>query len=449
MTTREAFLAGCVDKHKKEIFNAERFIWQNPETGYREWKTSKYLAEKFNALGYQLTFAGDIPGFYTDIDTGKPGPKVLVMGELDALLCENHPEAVNGVAHACGHNAQCAGLLGLAAALRETGALDGLCGSIRLMTVPAEELIEVPFREELRKRGIIRFYSGKAEFMRRGYMNNVDMAVLIHTHNLGEKYDFFSRRGSNGFITKEIIYRGKASHAASSPECGINALAAATLGVQAVNALRETFKEDQKIRVHGIISNGGTACNVIPDNVHIEMAVRGATREIIQATAKKIDRALIGAAVSIGTEIDIKNSPGYTPLKNDEMLLDVFKQSALALCGEERINIDKNNWSTGSTDMGDLCEIMPTIQPYAAGAVGTGHGSDYGIDDPDRACCNSAKAELLLIDKLLENDASIAKNIIAHFTPSFTINEYVIYLESCFNTSKPISYMQSKIVIDQ
>ena len=82
-----------VDKHRDLILEAERHIWKNPETGFREWKTSAYLAEQFEALGYELTRAGDIPGFYTDLDTGRPGPTALVMGELDALFCNTHPEA--------------------------------------------------------------------------------------------------------------------------------------------------------------------------------------------------------------------------------------------------------------------------------------------------------------------------------------------------------------------
>lgn len=448
MPSREEYLIKCVEKHRSEILETERYIWQHPETGYREWGTSEYLSEKFTAMGYRLKKPDSIPGFYTDIDTGRRGPKVLVMGELDALLCEGHPEAVNGVAHACGHNAQCAGLLGLAAALKEERALEGLSGSIRLMAVPAEELIEVSFREGLRKQGIIQFYSGKAEFMRLGYMDDADLAVLIHTRNLGDNVDFFARRGSNGFITKEIIYHGKAAHAASSPECGINALYAATLGLQAVNALRETFREDQKIRVHGVITRGGTACNVIPNCVSIEMQVRAASRDIIQKVGQKIDRALIGAAISLGAEIEIKNSPGYTPLRNNDLFLNVFEDCVQSLCGKERVNIDRSNWSTGSTDMGDLCEIMPTIQPYAAGASGSGHGSDFQILSPERACCNSAKAEILLINRLLENNAECAKKIVSEFHPNFTTKEYVTYLESCFNTQLPIAYEGSRIVIE-
>ena len=439
MTERQAFLLSCVEKHRQLIFDAEQAIFHTPEPGFQEWKTCSYLAEKFRELGYSLAEAGNIPGFYTDIDTGKPGPKVLVMGEMDALPCGRHPDAVDGIAHACGHNAQSAGLLGVAAALSEPGALDGLSGSIRLMAVPAEELVQLEFREQLRQQGIVRFYSGKAEFMARGYMKDADLAVLIHTRDLKGK-DFFSRRGSNGFIRKEVIYRGVAAHAASAPEDGINALYAATLGLQAVNSLRETFREDQKIRVHGIITHGGSAANVIPDEVRLELAIRGAEVDTIRAVAKKVDRALTGAAVSLGAQIEINTRPGYTPLRNCLPFLEVFKACAQVISGEEKVNIDLSNWSTGSTDMGDMCAVMPTIQPYATGAVGKGHGADYRIADPERACVNSAKAEVLLVDALLKDDAKKAKEILSGFQAPFTQEEYLAYLDSCFETALPIKY---------
>ena len=108
----------------------ERYIWKNPETGYKEYKTSKYMAEVFTNLGYELVMADGITGFYTVLDTGKPGPELLILGELDSIICPDHPESdkETGAVHSCGHNAQCAALVGIAAALKEPGALDGLCG---------------------------------------------------------------------------------------------------------------------------------------------------------------------------------------------------------------------------------------------------------------------------------------------------------------------------------
>ena len=247
-------LVAAVEKHGQRMEKALEFFWKNPETGYREWKGHKYLADAFRELGYDLTEAGNIPGFYTDVVTGRPGPLVLVMGELDSLLCDTHPEAdpQTGAVHSCGHCCQSAALLGLAAALKEPGVLDDLCGTIRLMAVPAEELIEVEYREKLRRDGVIRYYGGKVEFMYRGFMDGVDVAFMIHTSTC-EANTGTVTKGSNGCISKEIIFSGVAAHAGGSPDKGINALYAANLAMNAINALRETFRDDDHIRIHPIV----------------------------------------------------------------------------------------------------------------------------------------------------------------------------------------------------
>ena len=105
-------LLNAVDKHRQLILDAERYIWKNPETGYKEFKTSKYMAENFEKLGYKLNYADGITGFYTTVDTGREGPTLLILGELDSIICPSHPESdkTTGAVHSCGHNAQCAAL---------------------------------------------------------------------------------------------------------------------------------------------------------------------------------------------------------------------------------------------------------------------------------------------------------------------------------------------------
>ena len=186
-------------------------------------------------LGYSLTLAGDIPGFYTDVDTGRPGPKLCIMGELDALDIANHPESVNGMTHCCGHHGQGAALLGMAAALKEPGALEGMSGSIRLMAVPAEEMIQLAFREQLRKKGVIRYLGGKVEFMARGYFDGVDLAMMVHGAAMGEDTDFSCELGNNGCLAKTIRFKGRSSHAGGAPHLGVNAQYAAMLGLEAVS----------------------------------------------------------------------------------------------------------------------------------------------------------------------------------------------------------------------
>jgi len=185
----------AVEKHTEKILNAEKYIWQHPETGYKEYETSKYMENAFIELGYELTLAENITGFYTVLDTGKPGPEILVMAELDSIICPEHKDAnpKTGAVHSCGHNAQCAALIGLASALKEPGILDGMCGRIRLCAVPAEELLEIEYRTDLKNKGIIKYFGGKSEFLSRGYFDGVDIAFMIHTAN-----KFMTRKGSEG-----------------------------------------------------------------------------------------------------------------------------------------------------------------------------------------------------------------------------------------------------------
>ena len=100
----------CVDKHADLILETFDYIWKHPETGYREWNTHRYLKERFAALGYDVVEAGNIPGFYAEADTGRPGPTVVVFGEMDGLIIPEHPDAdaKTGAVHACGHAAQTA-----------------------------------------------------------------------------------------------------------------------------------------------------------------------------------------------------------------------------------------------------------------------------------------------------------------------------------------------------
>ncbi len=432
------FFSRAVEKHRSLILDAERYIWQHPETGYREVETSAYLEEKFESLGYELQKPGDIPGFCTVIDTGRPGPEVLVLGELDSLICPNHQEAdkKTGYVHACGHNVQTATLLGIAAALKEEGALDGLSGRIRLCAVPAEELIEIEYRTKLINEGTIKYFGGKGEFLRRGLFDGVDMAFMVHAAQ-----NYAVRRGSVGCIAKTVHYKGVSSHAGGAPWNGVNALYAATQGISAANAMRETFGEQDLIRFHPIITHGGEAVNAIPELVTIEAYVRGRTYEAIEAANKKINRALTGAALSIGANIEIIDSPGYSPLLNDINMMQLVKDAAALSIPEETLYYDEQTIGTGSTDMGELCGLMPVVHPYSAGTAGRSHGDDYMVVDAERACIKSAKMQLAMLALLLENGAERAKQILADFTPLFkTKEEYFATIDAFHASGDRITY---------
>ncbi|MBQ1271686.1 MAG: amidohydrolase [Clostridia bacterium] len=426
MTNRQELIVKNVDANKQMILDAERWLWAHPQTGYTEWEANAYLTEKFEALGYELTQAGNIPGFITDIDTGKPGPFLCIMGELDALDIANHPESVNGMTHCCGHHGQVAALLGIAAALKQPGALDGLCGKIRLMAVPAEEMIQLEFREGLRQQGIIKYNGGKVEFMHRGFFDGIDISMMVHGGSNGDDIDFKCGVGNNGCMAKTIKFKGKSSHAGGAPHLGVNAQYAAMLGLQAVNDLRETFQEKDTIRFHPIMMGVNVAVNIIPDEMKIESYVRGKSLEAIKRENKKVNRALTGAALALGAGVELCDRPGYAPEYHDPAYMKLVEQCCKDLVGEERVAFDYNAWSTGSSDFGDLTCVMPGVQFNASGATGTGHGINYYITDANRLCVNSAKAQLFVTDALLSNDAAAAKEIIANYKPLYnSIPEYL------------------------
>ncbi len=430
-------LFDAVEKNRVLILEAERYIWANPETGYKEFKTSKYMEDKFRKLGYDIVKAEDITGFYARLDTGREGPELLILAELDSIICPAHKDAdkETGAVHSCGHNAQCAALLGIAAALKSEGALDGLSGAIRLCAVPAEELLEIEYRSKLKAEGKIKYFGGKGEFLSRGYFDGVDLAFMVHTAS-----EYSVRGGSVGCLAKNVVYKGAASHAGASPWNGRNALYAATCGLGAVNSIRETFKESDLVRVHPIITHGGDMVNAIPEEVRLESYVRGSSFDAISDANKKVNRALVGAAYSIGTNIEIVDIPGYAPLINDKELMDVAKDAYAVIAPDEEFSLNYN-MGTGSTDMGDLCCIMPVVHPYAAGARGKGHGNDYEIYDPEAACVKCAKWQLAMLSLLLCDGAARAKKIVAEYKPLFASKEeYFAFIDALSASGDRIVY---------
>ena len=449
MNNRESFLVNAVEQHKQMILDAERWLWKHPEVGFTEWESHKYLKEKFEELGYEVTEAGNIPGFFTDIDTGKPGPFFCIMAELDALDIANHPESVNGMCHSCGHHAQGAALLGVAAAFKEPGALDGLSGKIRLMMVPAEELIQVGFREDLRKKGIIHFFGGKPEFMYRGFLDGIDLAMMVHASEGSDKYDFTANGANLGCIAKRFVFKGVASHAAE-PSKGVNAEYASMLGLNACNALRETFPDADCIRFHPINHGVSSAVNIIPNEIECESYVRATTLEGIKRENEKINRALTGAALSMGARLELHDRPGYTPEIRYAPFLQIAEECCKAIAGDERVLFRYKNVGKGSSDMGDISAVMPSIQFYSRGCAGACHGTNFVVADPWRLCGNAAKAQVLIADAILSNGGEKAYEVMASYKPRFnSIPEYLEYMSKLTLDKEAVTYNEDgSVVID-
>lgn len=432
-------LNAIIDQNRERILNVADYIWKNPETGYREWKTTAFLNEQFIKLGYNPVLMETIPGFYADLDTGRPGPTLALLCELDSIICSEHPDSdpETGAVHSCAHHTQCAYLVGAAATLREPAILSELCGKIRFVAVPAEECIELEYRESLREQGIIKYFGGKVEFLYRGVFDGVDAAVMIHS-GTGEKTLNLSK-GGNGFIAQTITFTGKAAHAAS-PHNGINALYAATLGIQAINSIRETFQESNTTRVHPIIINGGEAVNVIPNMVCLENFVRGLTVEAIIEECKKVNRALAGAALSLGARVRVRSSMGYMPLLQNEALNEIAFKTGTVMVGEDRIK-NGNGFDKGSTDMGDLSSVMPIIQPGGGGGAGTGHGADFRIANPEVACLDSTRCITGIACVLLGGKGDTLREIKENYSPVFaTYKDYFTFVDAQCTDRELVNY---------
>ena len=438
----DAVLQG-VEAYQDTILAAERHIWKNPESGYKEWKTHAYLKEKFEELGYTVTEAGNIPGFWTDVDTGRPGPKVAVFGEMDSLIVPTHPECdpETGAVHACGHHCQCAALLGVAAALKAPGALDALSGSIRLIAVPAEELIELGFRRQLKEKGIIRYFGGKQEFMARGVLDDVSMAFMFHTTG---RPVLACSAGGNGCVIKEATFMGKSSHAGGSPHNGINALYAANCGMQAANCIRETFPDADHIRFHPIITQGGAAVNAIPDRVVTESYLRASSMEAMARENLKVNRAFAGAAAAMGAQVHLWDHHGYAPLIQEPHMKALLQEVGIEIMGEEQVSFG-NGWGGGSTDMGDVSCVMPAIHPSIGGAAGVFHGKDFSIADPVMACVTGAKVQAAFLIRLLAEDAAEAKRILAEGRQDYpTIAEYLAQIDALCIDKQAVVYDEER-----
>ena len=433
-------IAKIVEKYSDLILKVERDLWAMPEAGFFEHKTNAYLIKAFEDMGYKLTKAEDITGFYTVIDTGKAGPTVLVLAELDSVICDSHPECdkETGAVHSCAHHAQCAALLGVAKALKEKETLEGLCGKIKLCFVPAEEGIQISRRKELINKGVITFASGKAEFIARRYFEDVDIAFMVH-QTLAEGYKFAVIEGHNGVIRKKTTFKGKAAHAGAYPHDGINALNVASTAITTINSLRETFKEEDRIRVHSITTKGGNAVNTVPEEVIMESYVRGSSVKALKDANKKVNRVIAAVSAAFGANATIEDISGSEPMNDNKDMIRCVEDVVEELHGKGALCYKP--FSPASTDMGDVSVMFPAVHAYVCGVKGNFHGNDFYVTDPKLAFVDSATFQVRLIRELLKNNAERAKQVIANYTPQFaSVDEYVKHKKEINQDKTTVTY---------
>ena len=411
-----------LDRRKQELFGLGDELFVHPELGYKEFTNKRILTEYFEKNGLKVEELGFRTAFRVSIGSGYP--HIGLIAELDAIPTLGHPFANkddNNAAHSCGHSTQCAimayTLVNLKDVLKK--------GRVTLYFTPAEEFTDIAFRKQLIKKKEINYIGGKVNMLTAGQFDDEDL--LIHCHTMGQgKYHFSLNTSLSGFIYKEITFKGVASHAAVAPHNGVNALNAFVLFDNALNMLRETFKEEDFIRIHGMIAEGGQTVNSIPARVVYECYVRSMNHDALKKTAKRVDDAARYCAKAIGADVSIRSTPGYLPMHQSRLINDVIRKNMLKYCSIEEIH--DNEVSMAAGDIGDVSCFKPTVQFGYSGFAGNCHGKDLCIVDKDRAYLEPAK---VIYDTALylSQHQEYVDRIIKEFKPSLTKEEYLEYLK--------------------
>lgn len=417
-----------IDVHKDQIIAFAEDIAAHPEPGYEEFCTAGKTAEVLKNLGYKVTEHLARTGV-KGTKSIKEGPSLTVIGELDAIGCHSHPNAnpVTGVAHACGHHAQMAAMIGCAIAMADPDVQKCLAGTVNFLAVPAEEYIDADKRARLKKEGI-EFCCGKSEMIRTGVFDDTDIALTTHVHMVPVEEDFYlGNPACNGYSAERVTVRGKAAHGAIDPWNGVNALSITTSAIQMMGLMRETFREEDHVRLHNVIRKAGDVINSVPDEAIVETKVRAASLDKICEITDMVNRAYAGSAYAFGGKIEREVLQGYMPIlprEADEALIEAANDLGL-----DYRTVQKGDFNNACTDVGDLSHLLPIVNFTFKGFEGKLHGADFKITDPEKAYILPAKLLALTAYKLLRNGGEKAKEIKDSYTPFFDKDSYIQYVK--------------------
>lgn len=418
-----------IDVHKDQIIAFAEDIAAHPEPGYEEFCTAGKTAEVLKNLGYKVTEHLARTGV-KGTKSVKEGPSLTVIGELDAIGCHSHPNAnpVTGVAHACGHHAQMAAMIGCAIAMADPDVQKCLAGTVNFLAVPAEEYIDADKRTRLKKEGI-EFCCGKSEMIRTGVFDDTDIALTTHVHMVPVEEDFYlGNPACNGYSAERVTVRGKAAHGAIDPWNGVNALSITTSAIQMMGLMRETFREEDHVRLHNVIRKAGDVINSVPDEAIVETKVRAASLDKICEITDMANRAYAGSAYAFGGKIEMEKLQGYMPIiprAADNALIEAADDLGL-----NYRTVQKGDFNNACTDVGDLSHLVPVVNFTFKGFEGKLHGADFKITDPEKAYILPAKLLALTVYKLLKNGGQEAKKITKSYTPVFNKESYVQYVKN-------------------
>lgn len=418
-----------IDVHKDQIIAFAEDIAAHPEPGYEEFCTAGKTAEVLKNLGYKVTEHLARTGV-KGTKSIKEGPSLTVIGELDAIGCHSHPNAnpVTGVAHACGHHAQMAAMIGCAIAMADPDVQTCLAGTVNFLAVPAEEYIDADKRARLKKEGI-EFCCGKSEMIRTGVFDDTDIALTTHVHMVPVEEDFYlGNPACNGYSAERVTVRGKAAHGAIDPWNGVNALSITTSAIQMMGLMRETFREEDHVRLHNVIRKAGDVINSVPDEAIVETKVRAASLDKICEITDMVNRAYAGSAYAFGGKIEMEKLQGYMPIiprAADNALIEAADDLGL-----NYRTVQKGDFNNACTDVGDLSHLVPVVNFTFKGFEGKLHGADFKITDPEKAYILPAKLLALTVYKLLKNGGQEAKKITKSYTPVFNKESYIQYVKN-------------------
>lgn len=423
-----------IDDNRETIIQFGDDIYRHAELGYKELRTSKkfksFLKQYLSDVQDGFAITG-VKGYLNK--EKKDNFSLALLGELDALRIPDHkfvnPETQ--AAHCCGHHAQLTGVIGSLIALSDPEVAQHLDGQVVFFATPSEEYGEVEFKNTLIEEGKIKYGGGKCELLRIGAFDDIDACIAHHTNMEGISVGSGS---NNGFVSKVIKIKGKAAHAAGEREKGINALYAANLGLQALAYNKETFKDEDCVRIHPIMTKGGNLVNVVPDEAILETLVRGKSLEVIQDAALKTDQSFKHGALALGARYHIETMPGYLPTlpyAAPEEMVEIIKE----VIGDKPLTIvSPDLHSGGSTDVGDVQHLMPVITFRTGGASGGLHQTAFSIDDEDEAYILTAKIFALSAYRLLKNQAKVAKKAKNEYKPVFASKEEYIQFMDQFSS---------------
>jgi amidohydrolase len=312
-----------------ELRDLSRWMYEHPEVAFEEKQTSAHLVEYLANSGFRVEY----PAYGLDTAfaarIGDSGPEVVICCELDAL-----PE----VGHACGHNIIASSAVGAGIALAPL--VDELGITVTVLGTPAEEM-----------------YGGKIDLIRAGAFSGAAAAMMVHPANEDTVDKNFLA------VTHiDVEFHGKESHAAFKPQVGINALDAAVQAYVAVSTLRQALYPTDK--VHGVITYGGGAPNVIPAYTSMSWYVRAATAERLDELYTKVIACFESAALATGCtyQIDRRGHP-YSDLRSNEVMADLYAANSAVLGRPMGRGADMDPGASGSTDMGNVSYEVPTIHP--------------------------------------------------------------------------------------